>query len=1358
MADKTIKYAGLKLKLEGSAEFVQNMKAISRETTISYEKLKQFRYMQSSSGGAISSYTQAQEQLTNILHQQKRAISTLTLEYQKYKSAGDDKNADKLSVLLEKQRTAFERTKKQIRSAIIDVEKLKSHLYQTGDGFVKLGEKWEASGMRLAKTGAVLSYSITKPLLGVYRQSTTAAIALESQMANVRKVTDLNDREIRKLTDSFRQMSKEIPVTTGELAEIAESGGRLFKKADELKEFTRVMADLRRTTNIVGEENVDAFVQFGKMAKVSVNDYKRLGSAVVEMGNNFATNEKDVMLMTSRIASAGSAARLTAPQMIGIGAAMAQMGIRSDRGGSSFSKLIMTMTKEVSKGGKRVEDFARISGMSAEQFANTWSSRPMDALQAFFDGLGKMHESGKNIIPVLSDLNINEVRLADTVRLLAIGHDTLRDAVSKSNKAWDDGVALQREAAIRYSTTESQIQIQKNRLQDIAVTIGRELLPFTVEMAKAGADLAEIFMKLSPSTRDLIIKLAGLTAVVGPALTAIGAFKNVFGGVFVNIGKGMKDVAMKSSILRTVDERMGSLGAAGEMAAKSVGTMGAATEGVAAGLLSPIGLVAAIGAAIGVIGILYHDLTAKSPEVEKVIENNDRLIKSFDEINASMNSKTSGASLMAERLLELSEVANPTNEQISLMKVYVSRLNEEVPGLSLAFDDAKNSINMTGGELKSFITNMANVEKQKLIIEKLGEAWRGVADIDLKIAQKQADLDTMNAAYERLSNALAKTGVSADDYIANHSFITHKMSVDFKDKAKEAEAAYQEFDRIASEAVGSTGRWLNFYADKRKYANQVLSEQVDDLKQQGERLTDAAKSQEVASANSLKRIQEGAQKTATATKDANGQVVQSYQDTANEINGVNEEIQKGAKNNEEALAEMAQKFEETLSATTNRMGTWADGAVKQNELTLEGLQENLNAAAEQYQNWHNNMMSLHERLPKQVMEKLYELGPAYSGMISEMANMTDEELQPTLQSMLGYFHTAIQSSIDELGYLPEAQYNDYITMLNQLSEMGVSIPEEYYRVADEASKRYSEGIQNIPSSAEEHLRGANAVVDEKSGEIEEKSSYWATKTKEFFDEQFNSVSDGVANTATTGAQKVKNAGDGAVANAEQMRHGVILEIDKMQVKGTQLFTEMPAGFSRAFQSQSPLVTQSAHSLAANVRDGLKSQDGAIYANGQYTAQGAINGIYSMQGEAYDAGASLAYAVNRGYRNTLDIHSPSRVMEENGKQTVQGAINGVVKNTKKAYDAMKNVSKEIIAGFDLSGLYDKGSAYLPDDMESANLPSFSESNTTNTATKVVNLNLQYFGKSESEREQFERLWGFINDRVKREESGFAGVGA
>lgn len=1355
MADKTIKYAGLKLKLEGAAEFVANMKSVSRETTISYEKLKQFRYMQSSSGGALQSYAAAQEQLTNILKSQTRAVSTLSMEMQKYRGAGDDKAADKLSVLLEKQRTAVERTKKQLRSAVIDVEKLKNTLYQTGEGFENMGRKWEESGMRLVKAGAVLTYSATRPLLGVYRQSTQAAMELESQMANVRKVTDLNERGIKDLTNSFRQMSKEIPVTTGELAEIAESGGRLFKTTDELKEFTRVMADLRRTTNIVGEENVDSFIQFGKIAGVSAKEYKRLGSAVVELGNNFATNEHDIMLMTSRIASAGTAARLTAPQMLGIGTAMAQMGVRADRGGTSFSKMIMNITKEVTTGGKHVADFAKVAGMSADEFVNAWQTRPMDAMQAFFDGLGKMHEQGQNIIPVLSDLDIKEVRLADTVRLLAIGHNTLRDAVGKSNKAWEEGVALQREAAIRYSTTESQIQIQKNRLQDVAVTIGRELLPFTVELTKAGADLAESFMKLSPSTRDLIIKLAGVVAVLGPAVTTVGAFKNVFGGLMVNIGKGLKNVAMKSQILPTATKAVTDLAGAENLAAEGAGAMDAATGAAAAGMLGPMGIVAAVMAAIGALGVLYHELTAKSPEVENVIENNDKLIRSFDEVNAAMDSKTSGASIMADRLLELSKVVNPTNEQISLMKVYVARLNEEVPGLSLAFNDTTNSINMTEKQLKSFIGNMGNVAKQKAIVEKLGEACRAVADIDMKVAQKKADIDTMNAAYERLSNALKGTNIDAEGYIRNHGKLFSANANLAKDKAKEAEAAFQEFDRIAQDAINTSGRWFDSYASKKTYAEYLLKERIDGFQKEGERLTGAARSQEEASAKVLQSMQQNAENTAAATKNANDQTVGSYKEAAEGISEANEDIQNDAAARNEALSELAKNFEETLSATTNRMGTWADGAVKQNEMTLADLQKNLDEAAAQYQSWHDNMMSLHERLPQQVMDKLYELGPAYSGMISQMANMTDEELQPTLQSMLGYFHTAIQSSIDELGYLPEAQYNDYIKMLNQLGEMGVTIPDEYYRVADEAAKRYKEGIGGIPSSAEERLSDANAVVERKRQETEEKTAYMANKVRQLFDTEYENASDTVSGLAGEGAKKLKTASDTAVSKAKDMNTGVTREIDKMKVKGTQLFTEMPGSFGRAMTSQSTAVTQGANVLAVNAREGLKSQNGAIFANGQYTARGAINGIYSMRGQAYDAGASIARSVNRGYRQTLDIHSPSRVMKEGGKQAVQGVILGIKQNMHKAYEAMQGVSNAMMDGLDLTGISDKGPVFLPNNLDGAyNAPSLTNS-TNNTATNVSNIYLQYFGKSESEREQFERLWGFINERVKREESGFAG---
>lgn len=1358
MTEEVIKYAGMKLSLDGSKEFVESMQHLSQSTTIAYEKLKQFRYLQQSSGGALGPHIQAQNQLTLAFENQQKALKTLELEYKKYRSAGDDKNADKLQLLLEKQRTSLEKTRKNIRQEIIGVEKLKNASYQSGVAAEEMGLKWEESGRRIAKAGAALSLTITKPIFDAFKASSDAAVEFESHMADVQKVTNMNDAETQRLANSFREMAKTIPTTTSQLTEIAEAGGRLFKTSGELREFTRVMADLSNTTNIVGEENVDTFVQFGKIIGLTAKEYKNLGSSVVELGNNFATNESDIMLMSNRIASAGKAARLTGPEITGIGTAMAQLGLRADRGGTSFSKLMMMISKETATGGKRVKDFANVAGMSAEQFTQAWRNDPMSALQALFDGLGGIYKSGKDLVPVLETLGIKEMRLSDTVRLLSIGHETLRDAVSQSNKAWKDATALQHEAAIRYSTSKSQLQIRKNRIHDVAITIGEKLVPYLLKLVEAGANIVETFTKLSPGTQDMIIKFAALAAAVGPVETVFGGVKNVVGGLIANFGEVSKRNALLNEVLPETAKKMHELGEAEESISSGAKTASGALGGIPAMLVGHAGIVAAVGAAIAALGIFYHDLTVKSEDVKKVIEDNNAMKKSLDELDLSLDTKSSGAGIMAERLIELSNVVSPTNEQINLMKVYVAKLNDEVPGLNLAFNNTTKSINMTGDQLRKFVDNMLLLEKQKVIVEKLGDAFDKVADFDIKAAEKKQQLEELDGAYQQLEKSLEGTGVSAEAFIRNHDKFFGQSVKLTGEKAKQVEDAYKDFSRLSNDAISESGRWINSYANKYKYSRYLLKSEIKDIENESKDAQETLERREGAIGSTLEQINQKTSGFAQDVKQANGEAGESYNGLAESAKQGLDKISQSEKENSEEIKKAKEEFNKSLEEQQRKIGDWTSGAVKENKLSIDELRKNLQEATNQFTEWHENMMKLSDRLPKQIIDKLTEMGPAYSDTIASLANMSDEQLQPVLLDMVAYFHSNIQAAIEEMGYLPDSQYASYMEMLKAAEDMGVKIPQSYYDIADRAVKSYSDRIGEIPTSADKTMGDANSNVSKRAKEAEAKMGYAARKVKGLFDEEYNAGKEAIGNTAKAGSEKIKEAADQTQKNAETLKKNVSKTFKDLKTDGEKTFGEMPGAFSKAFDSKRSSVENSAKSMAKLTHNGLKSQDTAIYRSGQHTAQGAINGVRSRISQAWSAGASIARAVNRGYNQTIEVHSPSRVMARSGEYTVEGVIVGIKNRMRDAYNATKELAETVVNGFNVSDIQRKfpsidvpayGYQYPPE-----MYPIPLEMNKKPTTT--TNIYVQYYGKSESEREQFGRLWDFINDQFKREQSGLGGL--
>lgn len=75
--------------------------------------------------------------------------------------------------------------------------------------------------------------------------------------------------------------------------------------------FTATMADLDATTNLTADSASSDFAKFANITNLNQSLFENMGSSVVELGNNLATTEQEIVSMAMRIAAAGTQAGMT---------------------------------------------------------------------------------------------------------------------------------------------------------------------------------------------------------------------------------------------------------------------------------------------------------------------------------------------------------------------------------------------------------------------------------------------------------------------------------------------------------------------------------------------------------------------------------------------------------------------------------------------------------------------------------------------------------------------------------------------------------------------------------------------------------------------------------------------------------------------------------------------------------------------------------------------------------------------------------------------------------------------------------------------------------------------------------------
>jgi TP901 family phage tail tape measure protein len=404
------------------------------------------------------------------------------------------------------------------------------------------GKGMESFGKDARKVGeAILPFSAAIAGLGV--GSLKAAVDFESSFAGIRKtVGDATDSlgnltaVGRGLEQGMRNMALEIPTNVDELNKIGEAAGQLGIKSENILGFTRVMANLGVATNLSAEEAATALARLANITQMPQDQFDRLGSTIVALGNNMATTESDIAAFGLRIAGAGHQVGLSEAQILSIGAALSSVGIEAEAGGSAISKVMINMALAVQQGGKELTQFAGVAGVSSAQFKQQFQTDAAGALTAFITGLGNMQGQGKSALGVLDEMGITEVRMRDALLRSAGAGDLLAKSLDIGTKAWTDNNALTKEAEQRYGTTASQLQLLWNQIKDVAITLGDAMLPVLktgVEVLKSWVPTiqaaAQWFAELSPGMQSAVVIIGGLVAALGPALIAFGAIATAIG-------------------------------------------------------------------------------------------------------------------------------------------------------------------------------------------------------------------------------------------------------------------------------------------------------------------------------------------------------------------------------------------------------------------------------------------------------------------------------------------------------------------------------------------------------------------------------------------------------------------------------------------------------------------------------------------------------------------------------------------------------------------------------------------------------------------------------------------------------------
>ena len=745
-------------KLTDSATRQDKMKSSLTDAKSEYERLRQ----------AVSSAAHQYQQYKSTLGESDSATIAAKANLESFKSeclAARDRvkllegqitsntktlqnNADAVSKAqtnLNNAKAALQATETELKKQTFEVYRMQSAWTKAGDSMAAFAKKADTASKALVKAGRGYTRSITTPVLALGGAALKSSIDYEYAFANVRKTVDATEAEFSELSAGIKKMSTEVALSGAEIAEVTAVAGQLGIANEHLMGFTRTMVDLGNSTDIVASDAASTLAKFANITNMDQSQFQQLGSALVDLGNNYAATESQILEMSLRLAAAGHQVGLSESQILGFSTALSAVGIEAQMGGSAFSKALVKMEVASATGGDALKDFAKVSGMTADQFKLLWDANPADAFMAFITGLSKLDEQGISAIATLEEIGISEIRLRDTLLRATNATELFSKTQQTANQAWKQNSALTNEAGKRYATTKSRLVNLKNTAMLFAQQVGDDMNPMLQSLIDKTGELLAGFLSMDEGQRMAIIKFAAVAAAIGPALLILGKGIGLVGKVSAGFGTFSKVIGKFSGHVKLAGGGFGGF-------MKTVGSSKLA--------------VAALGAALVYGAVQLVDYASGAKKAREALQGMDTTAKSWKNTAAETFYASSGLSFFG-----MDAGAFTRSEKAS---------KQWVTGVLAAWSDGKRKSNDIVKEWTEGFTSLTDQTRSAL--KELQDTARGMnaEGITAQIDQDLKELDRLDKEVARLLKRKQAGKLSEKDQIKLQSLIDTREAIQVK--------------------------------------------------------------------------------------------------------------------------------------------------------------------------------------------------------------------------------------------------------------------------------------------------------------------------------------------------------------------------------------------------------------------------------------------------------------------------------------------------------------------------------------------------------------------------------------------------
>lgn len=459
---------------------------------------------------AVKKLKQEQVAASNKLQQAKLALSQAGISAEKLaqnqrnlqrntKAATDQiKHQEEALKKLNAKQAAYNRYRGQ-------VEKLKD-----------ISGKAQIIGAQSMAAGA----TITAPIANVTKDFMTfedAMIGVARQVDGLKDKSGNFTQEFDQWKIKIHDLSKELPLTTVQIANMIESAARMNIAKDELEDFVRLNTQMAIAFDAKNpDELVESFGKVSKNFNLTQKQTKELADTINYLDDNAISKGTGIIGYMNRVAGIAAIAKITDKNMAALGSTLQTLGAEEEDSATAVTTIFTRLG--VAGNHEEVDGALKKLKLNPQKIAKGMAKDAQSTLMLIVNKIKGLDDDAKSDV-MKGLVGIPHIK---TISKLVANTEEWRRQIELANSEAAKG-SMGREFDTRMKALSASTQIFTNRLFNLKTAIGGTLAPTLHNILDKLGGVVDKFKAWIETNPELARKILLVASALGTTLTAFGA-------------------------------------------------------------------------------------------------------------------------------------------------------------------------------------------------------------------------------------------------------------------------------------------------------------------------------------------------------------------------------------------------------------------------------------------------------------------------------------------------------------------------------------------------------------------------------------------------------------------------------------------------------------------------------------------------------------------------------------------------------------------------------------------------------------------------------------------------------------------